>query len=76
MKAIQAVRGMRDITPEESGRWSTIEQLIASVFARYGYSEIRMPLVRQVLCFIVQLVRSPTLLRRKCIPFLIATTSL
>ena len=45
MKAIQAVRGMRDITPEESGRWSTIEQSITNVFGRYGYSEIRMPLV-------------------------------
>ena len=51
MKAIKAVRGMRDITPEESGRWSTAEQLIASVFARYGYSEIRMPLVETTALF-------------------------
>ena len=51
MKAIQAVRGMRDITPGESGRWSTIEQLIASVFGRYGYSEIRMPLVETTALF-------------------------
>lgn len=45
MKAIQAVRGMRDITPDESGRWSAIERSIANVFSRYGYREIRMPLV-------------------------------
>jgi histidyl-tRNA synthetase len=51
MKAIQAVRGMRDITPEESGRWSTIEQSIANVFGRYGYSEIRMPLVETTALF-------------------------
>ena len=51
MKSIQAVRGMRDITPNESGRWSTIEQLIAIIFGRYGYSEIRMPLVETTALF-------------------------
>ncbi|RUO23620.1 histidine--tRNA ligase [Aliidiomarina iranensis] len=46
-KQIQAIRGMNDILPEQSGRWQQLEHVIRSLLAGYGYSEIRMPIVEQ-----------------------------
>lgn len=51
MKTIQAVRGMHDITPDQAGHWSRIEQAIAEVFCSYAYREIRMPLVESTRLF-------------------------
>ena len=41
----QLVRGMRDILPEASARWREIETVVVNVLSRYGYREIRLPLV-------------------------------
>jgi histidyl-tRNA synthetase len=40
---ITSVRGVHDILPEESPRWQRVERLARETFARYGYSEIRIP---------------------------------
>ena len=40
---IQAVRGTRDILPDEMGAWHAIEKAARELFARYGYREIRTP---------------------------------
>jgi histidyl-tRNA synthetase len=44
---IQAIRGMKDITPEETPYWHVIEQTIRRVLAAYGYLEMRTPLLEQ-----------------------------
>ena len=44
-KSIQAIRGMNDILPAESGRWQLVESTFQSLMQAYGYDEIRMPLV-------------------------------
>ena len=43
-KKIQAVRGMRDILPDQTPLWQHIEDTARNVFARYGYGEIRTPI--------------------------------
>ncbi|RUO42977.1 histidine--tRNA ligase [Aliidiomarina taiwanensis] len=50
-KQIQAIRGMNDILPDQTGRWQAIEQVIRQLVARYGYSEIRMPIVEHTELF-------------------------
>jgi histidyl-tRNA synthetase len=40
---IQAVRGTRDILPDEIPAWHAIEKAARELFARYGYREIRTP---------------------------------
>ena len=40
---IQAVRGTRDILPDEVPAWHAIETAARELFARYGYREIRTP---------------------------------
>ncbi len=44
-KTIQSIRGMHDLLPDDSYRWQYFEAKVAALMQRYGYSEIRMPLV-------------------------------
>lgn len=44
-KQIQAIRGMNDCLPEQSGIWLWVEDKIREVVASYGYREIRTPIV-------------------------------
>jgi histidyl-tRNA synthetase len=44
-KQIQAIRGMKDILPQQSPLWQLLEDKVRSVLSRYGYAEIRMPIV-------------------------------
>ena len=39
------VRGMRDILPSLTGRWREVEEVVVDVLDRYGYTEIRLPLI-------------------------------
>jgi histidyl-tRNA synthetase len=43
MAQFQAVKGARDIFPDEVVRWHYVEGVIRSVAALYGFSEIRTP---------------------------------
>ncbi len=40
---LTAVRGVKDILPEESRRWQAIERSAREIFERYGFGEIRVP---------------------------------
>jgi histidyl-tRNA synthetase len=42
---IRAIRGMNDLSPEQSPLWQYIENQVASLLASYGYKEIRFPIV-------------------------------
>lgn len=44
-KQIQAIRGMNDCLPNETGLWQYVESTIRQVVASYGYQEIRTPIV-------------------------------
>ena len=42
---LQAVRGMRDLLPDQTPLWQWLEGEIARVIGSYGYQEIRLPLL-------------------------------
>ncbi len=44
-KTLQAVRGMRDIPPDQTPLWHFLENGVKRVLDAYGYREIRMPLL-------------------------------
>ncbi|WP_404295978.1 histidine--tRNA ligase [Halomonas sp.] len=50
-KKIQAIRGMNDLLPEQSPLWQYFEGKMRSLLARYGYAEIRTPIVEQTALF-------------------------
>lgn len=45
MSRINAIRGMNDILPEATPRWQQLETALRSLMQRYGYREIRLPVV-------------------------------
>lgn len=44
---IQAIRGMNDILPAETGLWQRLEDVVRDVLTSYGYSEIRLPVLEK-----------------------------
>lgn len=48
---IQAIRGMNDVLPESTSKWRYIEQNFADCLSRYGYEEIRFPIVESTQLF-------------------------
>ncbi|MBU2987324.1 histidine--tRNA ligase [Saccharophagus degradans] len=51
MKKIQALRGMNDLLPQDSPVWQYLESTVTSLFKRYGYQEIRFPILEQTELF-------------------------
>mgnify|MGYP001118960411 CR=1 FL=1 len=45
MKTQQAIRGMPDILPVDTGSWQWLEQKVRTLVQSYGYQEIRMPIL-------------------------------
>jgi histidyl-tRNA synthetase len=50
-KQIQAIRGMNDCLPSQTGLWQFVESVIRQVVASYGYQEIRTPIVESTSLF-------------------------
>lgn len=50
--AYQAPKGTRDVTPGESYRWQYVEELIRRTTARYGFKEIRTPVIEHTELFL------------------------
>lgn len=48
---IQSIRGMHDILPADMPAWQRLEQTAERLFARYGYAEIRVPVVEKTELF-------------------------
>lgn len=42
--ALKAVRGTRDLLPDQTPLWNHVEATARAVFARYGFGEIRTPI--------------------------------
>jgi histidyl-tRNA synthetase len=48
---IQSVRGMNDLLPPESAKWGHFERCATALFERYGYAEIRTPVLESTALF-------------------------
>jgi histidyl-tRNA synthetase len=48
---IQSIRGMSDILPSETSQWQYLESCVRDVLSRYGYREIRFPIVEHTELF-------------------------
>lgn len=50
-KLIQAIRGMNDILPNEISQFILLEKILRDIVTRYGYREIRCPIVESTELF-------------------------
>ena len=44
---VRAVRGMNDLLPSQTARWQRVETVLREVAGRYGYQEIRTPVIER-----------------------------
>lgn len=51
MAKIQSIRGMNDLLPANSFLWQYLESTVSDVLTRYGYQEIRFPILEQTELF-------------------------
>jgi len=51
MKALQSVRGMHDVLPADVAVWQWLERRLACLMRRYGFAEIRIPMVERTELF-------------------------
>ncbi len=51
-ESLRAVKGMNDILPPESARWEWFEDKVRSLMARYGYANVRTPIVEPTALFV------------------------
>lgn len=49
--SIQSIRGFNDLLPAQTSAWQWVEEAAREVFAAYGYSEIRLPIVEATSLF-------------------------
>jgi histidyl-tRNA synthetase len=49
---IKAVKGMNDILPPDSARWEWLEDKVRALMRRYGYQNIRTPIVEPTPLFV------------------------
>ena len=49
---LNAVKGMNDILPPDSARWEWLEDKVRSLMGRYGYRNIRTPVVEPTQLFV------------------------
>lgn len=52
VQPLQAVKGMNDILPPDSARWEWLEGKMRSVLQRYGYQNVRTPVVEPTALFV------------------------
>lgn len=51
MDSIKAIKGMKDIYPEETALWRQVESVFTQLMAQYGYGEIRLPIAEKTALF-------------------------
>lgn len=44
----KAIRGVKDILPEDASSWLEIEELARNIFSIYGYRQIRTPIIEEL----------------------------
>lgn len=52
MKELRSVKGMHDIMPDEMPKWHFVERSYRSLVERYGYREIRTPVLEPIELFV------------------------
>ena len=52
LEALQAVKGMNDVLPPDSARWEWFEHKVRALMARYGYANVRTPIVEPTALFV------------------------
>jgi len=67
---IQALKGFKDILPAESGVWQRIEQTARDVFHRFGFAEIRVPILEKTDLFVRSIGEATDIVEKEMYTFI------
>ncbi|MBI5417713.1 histidine--tRNA ligase [Candidatus Poribacteria bacterium] len=67
---IKAVRGTRDILPEENVKWHYIERVVKNIFPKYGYMEIKTPIFEKTELYIRGIGETTDIVEKEMYTFL------
>jgi len=66
---LRAVKGMNDILPDEVARWQRLEQAFRDHVGRYGYDEVRTPLLEHTALFSRQIGETTDVVEKEMYSF-------
>jgi histidyl-tRNA synthetase len=66
---LRAVKGMNDILPDEAARWQRLEQAFRGHVARYGYDEVRTPILEHTALFSRQIGETTDVVEKEMYSF-------
>lgn len=69
MTPLQSIKGFKDILPGESELWQSIEQQARTIFADFGFREIRMPLLEKTELFARSIGESTDIVEKEMYTF-------
>lgn len=69
MEKIKAVRGTKDILPDEIGKWQFLENRARELFSLYGYKEIRTPIFEEASLFVRGIGQGTDIVRKEMYAF-------
>ncbi|MFH1287256.1 MAG: histidine--tRNA ligase [bacterium] len=69
MEKIKAVRGTKDILPNEIGKWQFLENKAREIFSLYGYREIRTPIFEEISLFVRGIGQGTDIVRKEMYTF-------
>jgi len=69
MEKITAIRGFKDILPEDSDTFWKVETIARNIFKSFGFREIRVPIMEKQNFSSEVLAKQPISLKKKCILF-------
>ena len=67
---IKAVRGFKDILPEEAEKWVYLENLARKFFINYGFREIRLPILEKTELFARSIGETTDIVEKEMYTFL------
>lgn len=65
----QALRGTTDLLPEELPRWKAVEQATRHLAARYGYQELRTPVMEEAALFLRSIGETSDIIQKEMFRF-------
>lgn len=69
MQAIQAIRGMNDLLPDQTEWWQRVEETARKILASFGYREIRTPVVEKLDLFARSIGESTDIVEKEMYAF-------
>ncbi len=66
---LQALRGTTDLLAGELARWETLEQTTRELAKRYGYQEIRTPIIEEAMLFLRSVGETSNIVQKEMFTF-------